>query len=171
MKTLVTVADPPRKRKATESITVVDPPRKRKVNEAPTVPKLTKSATVADPQSKKNATEAPAVPKPTKSVTDPPRKRKAIEASTTLIKPKLSKNVPSTTNLQNSDAPDDFYLPAKEWNLKITTWNVAGLRALVKKDGMKFIEKENPDIVCLQVSVELRLLLRCYCFKSINVGN
>ncbi|KAI4501415.1 hypothetical protein M0802_003292 [Mischocyttarus mexicanus] len=35
-------------------------------------------------------------------------------------------------------------------NLKIITWNVSGIRALIKKNGMDYIVKENADIVALQ---------------------
>jgi len=35
-------------------------------------------------------------------------------------------------------------------NLKICTWNINGIRAWIKKGGVCFIIKENPDIVCLQ---------------------
>ena len=38
----------------------------------------------------------------------------------------------------------------KECNLKISTWNVAGLRAWIKKDGLDFLQHEKPDIICLQ---------------------
>ena len=34
--------------------------------------------------------------------------------------------------------------------MKIISWNVAGLRACLKKGFSDFIEKENPDIICLQ---------------------
>lgn len=34
-------------------------------------------------------------------------------------------------------------------NLKICSWNVAGLRAVVKKAGIEYIKKEDADIVCL----------------------
>lgn len=53
----------------------------------------------------------------------------------------------------------DFELPppsdgqtAEEprYNLKISSWNVAGLRSWVKKDGLKFLEYEQPDIFCMQ---------------------
>ncbi|XP_014249086.1 DNA-(apurinic or apyrimidinic site) lyase [Cimex lectularius] len=37
-----------------------------------------------------------------------------------------------------------------KWNLKISTWNVAGIRAWVKKNGIDYIKKEDADIVCLQ---------------------
>nr|NP_476841.1 recombination repair protein 1, isoform A [Drosophila melanogaster]P27864.2 RecName: Full=Recombination repair protein 1; AltName: Full=DNA-(apurinic or apyrimidinic site) endonuclease [Drosophila melanogaster]AAF51175.1 recombination repair protein 1, isoform A [Drosophila melanogaster]AAM49974.1 LP05366p [Drosophila melanogaster] len=46
---------------------------------------------------------------------------------------------------------DAFALPAdKEFNLKICSWNVAGLRAWLKKDGLQLIDLEEPDIFCLQ---------------------
>lgn len=34
--------------------------------------------------------------------------------------------------------------------MKILSWNVNGLRAVLKKDFYKIIEEQNPDIVCLQ---------------------
>jgi exodeoxyribonuclease-3 len=34
--------------------------------------------------------------------------------------------------------------------MKITTWNVAGLRALLKKGGWDWIKEHDPDVVCLQ---------------------
>ncbi len=34
--------------------------------------------------------------------------------------------------------------------MKITTWNVAGLRALIKKNGWVWINEHDPDILCLQ---------------------
>lgn len=35
-------------------------------------------------------------------------------------------------------------------NFKISSWNVGGIRAWIKKNGLEFIEKESPDILCLQ---------------------
>jgi exodeoxyribonuclease-3 len=34
--------------------------------------------------------------------------------------------------------------------MKIISWNINGLRAVIKKDFAGFIEKEKPDILCLQ---------------------
>jgi len=34
--------------------------------------------------------------------------------------------------------------------MKIASWNVNGIRACLKKGFMDFIEKENPDIICIQ---------------------
>ncbi|KAH8251189.1 hypothetical protein KR032_002229 [Drosophila birchii] len=38
----------------------------------------------------------------------------------------------------------------KDFNLKISSWNVAGLRAWLKKDGLQLLDLEEPDIFCLQ---------------------
>lgn len=35
-------------------------------------------------------------------------------------------------------------------NLKISSWNVDGMRAWLKKGGLKYLEEENPHILCLQ---------------------
>ncbi|XP_023031478.1 recombination repair protein 1 isoform X2 [Drosophila willistoni] len=43
-----------------------------------------------------------------------------------------------------------FNSPSAEFNLKISSWNVAGLRAWLKKDGLQFVDCEEPDIFCLQ---------------------
>ncbi|MBM3231861.1 exodeoxyribonuclease III [Candidatus Pacearchaeota archaeon] len=34
--------------------------------------------------------------------------------------------------------------------MKLLSWNVNGIRSIIKKDSIKNIEKENPDIICLQ---------------------
>lgn len=34
--------------------------------------------------------------------------------------------------------------------MKITTWNVAGLRALLRKDGWDWVGQFDPDVICLQ---------------------
>lgn len=43
----------------------------------------------------------------------------------------------------------------EEHNFKISSWNVAGLRALTLKGGMEYFEYEKPDIICLQVSFKV----------------
>ncbi|KOX77974.1 Recombination repair protein 1 [Melipona quadrifasciata] len=37
-----------------------------------------------------------------------------------------------------------------KYNLKISSWNVSGIRAVIKKNGMEYILKEDADIVALQ---------------------
>ena len=34
--------------------------------------------------------------------------------------------------------------------MKITTWNVAGLRAFIRKDGWDWVRQQDPDVLCLQ---------------------
>ncbi|XP_063239577.1 exodeoxyribonuclease isoform X2 [Bacillus rossius redtenbacheri] len=38
----------------------------------------------------------------------------------------------------------------KAWNMKISSWNVSGLRALIKKNGLDFLKHEDPDVFCMQ---------------------
>ena len=38
-----------------------------------------------------------------------------------------------------------------EWNLKIVSWNVSGLRSCVSKGCVEYLLKENADIICLNV--------------------
>lgn len=34
--------------------------------------------------------------------------------------------------------------------MKISSWNIAGVRAWTKKNGCDYVRRENPDILCLQ---------------------
>ncbi|KAF7389168.1 hypothetical protein HZH66_010305 [Vespula vulgaris] len=45
---------------------------------------------------------------------------------------------------------DKLNTEGMKYNLKISTWNVSGIRAVIKKNGMDYIVKENADIVALQ---------------------
>ncbi|XP_023247426.1 uncharacterized protein LOC106635782, partial [Copidosoma floridanum] len=38
----------------------------------------------------------------------------------------------------------------EKYNIKICTWNVSGIRALLKKNGFDYFEKEDADIIALQ---------------------
>ncbi|XP_066600897.1 exodeoxyribonuclease-like [Prorops nasuta] len=38
----------------------------------------------------------------------------------------------------------------KKYNFKICSWNVSGIRAVIKKKGIDYIEKEDADIIVLQ---------------------
>ncbi|XP_002731016.1 exodeoxyribonuclease-like [Saccoglossus kowalevskii] len=49
----------------------------------------------------------------------------------------------------------DFSLNAKttdgkEWNIKLVSWNVNGVRAWCKNEGHKYVSKEDPDIFTIQ---------------------
>ncbi|XP_074023245.1 DNA repair nuclease/redox regulator APEX1-like [Numenius arquata] len=38
----------------------------------------------------------------------------------------------------------------QRFTLKLTSWNVDGLRAWVRKGGLKWVQEEAPDVLCLQ---------------------
>ncbi|KAG7277655.1 hypothetical protein CRUP_025340 [Coryphaenoides rupestris] len=49
------------------------------------------------------------------------------------------------------DSPDVTSSPdGHAANMKITSWNVDGLRAWVKKKGLDWVREESPDVLCLQ---------------------
>lgn len=36
--------------------------------------------------------------------------------------------------------------------MKIASWNINGIRAWLTNGGMKYVENEQPDMICFQVS-------------------
>lgn len=105
-------------------------------------------------------------------VTDQPRtrKRKPLESLPDVVtQPKLRKVlIPTKTVLQSPTVTTSDGLPTidVDHNIKISSWNVAGLRAWVKKDGMEFLKEENPDIFCLQVKLNSAVFGRNYLYSS-----
>lgn len=71
------------------------------------------------------------------------RKKPAAKSADKAEKPKLNSVATDYTAIKFDDT--------KEHTLKICSWNVAGLRALVSKSGQEYFEHERPDIICLQV--------------------
>ena len=37
-------------------------------------------------------------------------------------------------------------------NVKIASWNINGIRAWLTNGGSKYVEQEQPDMICFQVS-------------------
>jgi len=55
------------------------------------------------------------------------------------------------TDFESLDLTCDKKTPSGEaWNFKIACWNVAGIKAWIKKNGLEYLKRENPDIMCLQ---------------------
>ncbi|XP_064359398.1 DNA repair nuclease/redox regulator APEX1 [Dromaius novaehollandiae] len=49
------------------------------------------------------------------------------------------------------DPPDRLTSPGgQRFTLKVTSWNVDGLRAWVRKQGLQWVQEEAPDVLCLQ---------------------
>ena len=49
---------------------------------------------------------------------------------------------------------------------KIISWNVNGIRAIIKKDFLKDIKEMNPDIICLQ-ETKAGEEDACWCSKAL----
>ena len=75
---------------------------------------------------------------------------KSADGSSTSKKSETKMNK-TETDWKNIDFKSDAKaINGSAWNLKISSWNVDGLRACAKKGGAEFVEHESPDILCLQ---------------------
>ena len=84
----------------------------------------------------------------------PPKKRAAATAEDKngdgAVKPaKLNKTSSdfSSIDFDNSSRTKDG---DRQWNFKVVSWNVDGLRAWIKKGGLDLFRHEDPDVICLQ---------------------
>jgi AP endonuclease-1 len=83
----------------------------------------------------------------------PPKKRSSSDADDGK---KNAESTPAKMNKTSCDFEklsfdcDSKSKEGKEWNLKICTWNVAGIRSWIKKGGLDFLKYEKPDVLCLQ---------------------
>ena len=60
---------------------------------------------------------------------------------------------PSTVHLDSEKSKiksNSIYTNPSKTNLKICSWNVASIRALIKKGGFDYLKQEDPDIIALQ---------------------
>ncbi|RNA22289.1 DNA-(apurinic or apyrimidinic site) lyase-like [Brachionus plicatilis] len=116
-------------------------------------------------------------------------KKKLIDTKKIEKKPKFEENSTGTTPLVDNlislkdiiDCKNEFKESSneKEWNFKIASWNINGLRAWIKKGGINYLEAEDPDIFCLQETKydhskihELSTLsnYRCHWLASVRKG-
>ncbi|XP_031617535.1 recombination repair protein 1 [Contarinia nasturtii] len=72
-------------------------------------------------------------------------KRKKSTKSDAKADSAKTKRNPTATDLSQIEFEGE-----KEFSLKIVSWNVAGLRALIGKNAFDYFEHEKPDIICLQ---------------------
>ena len=78
------------------------------------------------------------------------KKTEAVEKATNDSSPKLDAGDRNTGVVNGSSEVVLKTKDGRDCNLKIVSWNVAGLRAWAKKDGHKWLADESPDIICLQ---------------------
>ncbi|CAF1500818.1 unnamed protein product, partial [Adineta steineri] len=55
--------------------------------------------------------------------------------------------LPRTMTLKTSDR---LSTKGEKATLKLASWNLNGIRAWLKGDGLKYIEQEQPDMICFQ---------------------
>ncbi|XP_034267394.1 DNA-(apurinic or apyrimidinic site) endonuclease [Pantherophis guttatus] len=80
-------------------------------------------------------TEEAAEPEPKKAMKDDEKQEKKEADSSILYQ----------------DPPDKLTSPSdKKYTLKVTSWNVDGIRAWFKKKGLEWVKEEDPDVLCLQ---------------------
>ncbi|CAH8644231.1 unnamed protein product [Heterobilharzia americana] len=76
-------------------------------------------------------------------------------------KPRVKDSCPEDNNLSGDkssnwcirypgSSPELASPLSEKWNLKIASWNVNGIRAVIKNGGMEYIKKEGADIYCIQ---------------------
>ncbi|OWF42055.1 DNA-(apurinic or apyrimidinic site) lyase-like [Mizuhopecten yessoensis] len=87
------------------------------------------------------------------------KQAKGDEASTsngdTKAKPKKEDSLATLpegtdTSFPTEFNPDKVTADGRKATLKITSWNVNGLRAWLKGDGLNYLKTHNPDILCVQ---------------------
>lgn len=79
----------------------------------------------------------------------PPKKRESDKSNGGDAPPaKMNRTTSDFQSLDFSSAAKTK--DGKKWNFKISSWNVDGLRAWIKKGGLDFLDHEKPDVLCLQ---------------------
>ncbi|XP_076629917.1 recombination repair protein 1 isoform X2 [Colletes latitarsis] len=117
---------PPKRRQITKANTTIET-KNEKQND------VSKSQEMSGKKSKRkgNETEEPA-----------PKRAKT--------EPKQAMNKTSTNWDEINFECEKLNAKGNKHNLKISSWNVSGIRAVIKKSGIDYIIKENADIVALQ---------------------
>lgn len=78
-------------------------------------------------------------------------RKKAAAADAKTKTKKAADGVKPKMNATETDFAKINFTSDKTFNMKICSFNVAGLRAFVAKGGHKYFEHEQPNIICLQV--------------------
>ncbi|XP_060524141.1 exodeoxyribonuclease [Cylas formicarius] len=151
---------PPKRKPAKQTDTIENDIKSKKV-----VPKLNKIMEQEENITKRVTRKRQAKQELVESG-DEPKKKKITEKKTA---PKRVKETEGTKQKAQKDSKEKTPLndtitkweeinflcsqknaKGKKPNLKVTSWNVDGIRAWLKKDGLKIVKYDNPDILCLQ---------------------
>ena len=66
---------------------------------------------------------------------------------------------PAAMTLQTSERVS---CKGEKSTLKLASWNINGIRAWITNGGLKYIEKEQPDIICFQVKAAFASLIESF---------
>jgi hypothetical protein len=106
---------------------------------------------VDEPEEKVEPKKAKAAKKDTKSVAKSPDKSPKPAKGRATKKDDKPVEGKKFLNSIESDLSVDFDIKAK-FTQKIVMWNTSGLRSCVDKGCVEYFKRENPDIICLNVS-------------------
>ncbi|XP_059051364.1 DNA-(apurinic or apyrimidinic site) endonuclease [Achroia grisella] len=81
---------------------------------------------------------------------EPKKKKRAIGITEDAKKKPSPKNKATTDYVALDFSNSCKNAQGKDWNYKIASWNVDGIRAWLSKGGLDYIQHEKPDILCLQ---------------------
>ncbi|KAH1009004.1 hypothetical protein HUJ04_001433 [Dendroctonus ponderosae] len=136
----------PRKKNPEEKPIVNEPTVKQK---APKQPKYTVKNPEEAKSDKKTNSKIKSKSRTEENSIEGVPKRKEKEKTATEIQSSLS-NPPETKGKNINVSCSKKSAKGKSFNLKITSWNVSGLRAWLKKDGLTSMLHEQPDVFCIQ---------------------
>ncbi|KAM3968150.1 uncharacterized protein ACR2FA_006058 isoform 2-T2 [Aphomia sociella] len=96
----------------------------------------------------KIAETTPSVEEEPEDTGEPKQKKRAVADDTKKKAPPKNKATTDYSTLDFTNTSKNAQ--GKEWNYKISSWNVDGIRAWLSKGGLDYIQHEKPDILCLQ---------------------
>nr|CAB3222562.1 DNA-(apurinic or apyrimidinic site) lyase-like [Phallusia mammillata] len=97
---------------------------------------------------KKSETITEKAKKPKEETTKQKKPKK--ETETVEKKPDVEPEISAANGSGDATEIKTCSVDGRKSNLKISSWNVAGVRAWAKKNGVDWVAKDNADIVCLQ---------------------
>ncbi|KAN0004553.1 hypothetical protein ACTFIZ_010705 [Dictyostelium cf. discoideum] len=113
-------------------------------------PTVKKAPAKKAPAKKAPTKKAAAAKKKSKDEDDEEEKDEEKEDEEEEEEEKETKKTKATTS-SVSIATDNFDEPKVEENqMKVISWNVAGFKSVLSKGFTEYVEKENPDVLCLQ---------------------
>ncbi|XP_019701139.2 uncharacterized protein LOC105192173 isoform X2 [Harpegnathos saltator] len=112
-----------------------------------------KKTNMKESSRKKRGNDTDDEPAPKKAKNEPKESKKTNNETKSTTK--KAKDEPKQNKIDTNLDEIDFEcmkpnVEGKEYNLKICTWNVSGIRAVIKKNGLDYIAKEDADIIALQ---------------------